>query len=693
MNKILYSFIILICYNLQIRSQIDCHHKISDILKVDNKYLVLLNDYDYSFDDPKNDKLILFDENGIISWMINLGSNNGEEYKTKIIKYNNDVFLYGEGYFKIRKINIFNGNFLWESDFFGDTNSHINSKLLDYDENHLLLISKKQYQPTFFETFLINKNNGNTISSKISGDGNGNYFATDTEKNIYYTKAFYKDSLGQKQERKLYGKGILTKLNGHDFDSTIWTRDLTNGFQSLNLTTDFYDNIYLSQRGSNSFLTTKIDKNGDKILSKWGISVNSKSKVLDYDEIVSNGRGVIEKIDTNNLGLFWETRANNEPGNNVEDYDTFEDFIINCDGDIITTGQNFSIYKISGDDGSILSTTKAEIVPVRSTESIGKYIFDNNSDPLIFGELLSHDKRFLRPRPVLVKMTPDYEEIIDLIHLCSSDIDNDNINDSDDKCPTIPGIESEKGCPFSLPVDAFEIDSYSETCINANNGKIILKIKYKEHDYKFELKDQNNNLSSFKSLNDEIVYENLSSGKYDLIIKIVEKDFLQRYVVSVSEPVNLETQSSFNSIGAYNLELKGANKYIVTVNNYNKIEVSSSSEKEVKVIEIDLANGYNEINVKTDKECQGEFNEKVLNPSNSIELYPTFVDNYLYIHSLLDNKNIGAFYIYNLEGELVFDDNIETSFKKLTLSNLPKGIYFVKINSSYKSTSYKIIKI
>lgn len=73
----------------------------------------------------------------------------------------------------------------------------------------------------------------------------------------------------------------------------------------------------------------------------------------------------------------------------------------------------------------------------------------------------------------------------------------------------------------------------------------------------------------------------------------------------------------------------------------------------------------------------------------SIGFYPNPVKNQLHISSL---KSINKFSIYNINGQMVFNKDLNATQAKLDVQHLPSGIYMAKITVEGSEKSYKIIK-
>jgi hypothetical protein len=77
--------------------------------------------------------------------------------------------------------------------------------------------------------------------------------------------------------------------------------------------------------------------------------------------------------------------------------------------------------------------------------------------------------------------------------------------------------------------------------------------------------------------------------------------------------------------------------------------------------------------------------------STDFKIYPTLVSENLFINAPTKNKEYHI-EIYNLTGMLVFNTDINIDNSSVNISNLEKGIYFVKVSSETEKYTSRIIK-
>ncbi|MGK0235552.1 MAG: endoglucanase, partial [Psychroserpens sp.] len=272
----------------------------------------------------------------------------------------------------------------------------------------------------------------------------------------------------------------------------------------------------------------------------------------------------------------------------------------------------------------------------------------------------------------------------------SPDSDNDGVLDANDLCPNTPEntFVDVTGCEiFSLSADNFSLTTTSETCRSQNNGSIVLSA-IENHDYSVTL--FNDNFSGTKTFTSEVALEDLSAGTYTLCVTINgNSTYEQCFTVIVIEPdlLSVSTSGKSSKTKKVTVSLAGGQSYYVTLN--NETTITSASE-----IELELNQGTNNLSVKTNKDCQGVYNKTIIFNSEPF-VYPNPIkNNTISINSFEFSENEVPVEIYNLKGQLLFSKsyNSATNQLKIDVSNIPNGIYILKIISKEEIFNYKIIK-
>lgn len=278
------------------------------------------------------------------------------------------------------------------------------------------------------------------------------------------------------------------------------------------------------------------------------------------------------------------------------------------------------------------------------------------------------------------------------------DTDKDGVLDADDLCPNTPEnvIVNVNGCEvFTLGVDNYSLSVFSETCRSQNNGSIVLSAI---ENYNYSVTLTGDNFLETKKFTSEIVFEDLSAGTYNLCITIIGvSNYEQCYTVVVTEPDELSVSTTgkrsntktgkSSSSKTVTVSLAGGQIYYVNLN--NDVTVTSESE-----IELELVQGVNTLRVKTNKDCQGVYNETIMFNSQPVVFPNPIKDNTIHISSTDFYENGIPVEIYDLTGKLLFSKTCHATANqiKIDVSSMPKGIYLLKVASKENTFNYKIIK-
>ncbi len=273
--------------------------------------------------------------------------------------------------------------------------------------------------------------------------------------------------------------------------------------------------------------------------------------------------------------------------------------------------------------------------------------------------------------------------------ICDDDMDNDGVPNSNDNCNDTPigDVVDVNGCTiFTLPINNFSLISISETCRNANNGKIEISA---DQSLNYTVQLIGDNLNITESFTDEIEFDNLKAGSYELCFKVLSQSNYERcYNVTINEPEDLSVLSRVDhSRNKVALNLNGANIFNIEFN--GDIFTTSSSE-----IELILIKGENKLKVFTDKTCQGIY-EEVIHSFNDIKIYPNPVTNgELKVFIGKSSEKIIQLKLYSLVGQEIISNiyKQQENIFTVNMKDVKKGIYLLDINDGTKSLYFKVIK-
>lgn len=276
------------------------------------------------------------------------------------------------------------------------------------------------------------------------------------------------------------------------------------------------------------------------------------------------------------------------------------------------------------------------------------------------------------------------------------DSDGDGVYDTYDLCPGTPEntLVDVNGCEiFSFPAENFLITISSETCREANDGKIKIEALV-NLDYSLSLSA--NDFFETRTFTNQVEFENLSAGTYTACISLIQNsDVEQCFTLVVSEPqeldvsVNLSGKNDNSGIISpqMHLTLTGGKLYYITLN--GKTTVTEKDE-----INLELDSGMNSLEVTTEKLCQGIFT-KTIHLNQIPILYPNPIVNDRVEILLNDFVTEDVFVkIFEISGRLLFSQSFVNPKDSIFIdvSDLSNGIFLLQLNSNNRVINYKFLK-
>ncbi|MEJ6979467.1 T9SS type A sorting domain-containing protein [Pedobacter sp. P351] len=239
---------------------------------------------------------------------------------------------------------------------------------------------------------------------------------------------------------------------------------------------------------------------------------------------------------------------------------------------------------------------------------------------------------------------------------------------------------------FSLPAKNFKISATDETCSSSNNGKIKIEATA-AFNYKVKLNGSGTEYLLTSAAPLEIA--NLTAGNYEVCIT-VDGQAVYKFCapqVRITEPATLSVYSSVNPADrTVYLSLSGGNSYEVELN--GQIYKTGSN-----TFTLNLAEGKNDLVVRTDKECQGIFTKSLILDSKKL-IYPNPFNGTLFINFGDDLSKTAKLSIFSLTGSEVYSKEhvLGSGDIELNLSSLAPGTYILKIKTAQSESSSQIIK-
>ncbi|MEM9001795.1 MAG: thrombospondin type 3 repeat-containing protein [Bacteroidota bacterium] len=273
---------------------------------------------------------------------------------------------------------------------------------------------------------------------------------------------------------------------------------------------------------------------------------------------------------------------------------------------------------------------------------------------------------------------------------CDDDVDNDGVPNAVDLCSNTPlgSTVDVDGCEvFSLPADNFALLATGESCISNDNGSIQINT-INTLNYTATLTDSSAN-ETVEAFTDSLTFSDLAAGTYMVCITVEgQADYERCFDIDIVEPEPLGVDSKVNSLESkVVLDLSGGTLYTIELNG----ERFTTTETQ---IELPLNKIENTISVKTDKDCQGIYEETIVLTSE-IFIYPNPVtsgDLNIYLGS--DEFNEVETSIFNLAGIQILgkSQQPDNGYVRMNVSGLSEGIYLLNIKTEKSLLNYKIIK-
>ena len=275
--------------------------------------------------------------------------------------------------------------------------------------------------------------------------------------------------------------------------------------------------------------------------------------------------------------------------------------------------------------------------------------------------------------------------------VCDPDIDNDGVPNTIDQCNDTPAgaTVDVDGCEvFSLPASNFTLQSFGESCIGSDNGRVVVTAANTGLNYSATLSSASA-ADVVQAFTETTEFTNLVAGDYSLCITVEgQASYQQCYNLTLTEPEPLSVSAKVNTLSAkITLDLQGGTVYYINLNGTNY----QTSENQIT---LDLDKTENFIKVTTDKDCQGSFDKTVI-LEDDILAYPNPIGNEdltLYVGQLSsDNVRVS---LYNVTGAQLYSKTYvpEAGTIRMNISNFPGGVYLLNISNQQSLKTFKILK-
>ncbi len=274
------------------------------------------------------------------------------------------------------------------------------------------------------------------------------------------------------------------------------------------------------------------------------------------------------------------------------------------------------------------------------------------------------------------------------IEICGyyfNDDDGDGVQDADDQCPNTIAVSDPKyinsvGC-FTLPDDHFSIQTIGETCVDEDNGQIIITTQDATFGYSTTIN------SVDYSFTDSDTTADLPPGTYEFCISVDGRDFEQCYNISIEEGEEISGIANVDDFtNSVNIQINsGTAPFNVFVNGFEVLE-TSDAEFSIDVNKGDI------VEVATSIACEGKLS-KTVNTFDEVMAYPNPTKGAFEMTLNTSQKQV-VVALHSIQGKLISLKTYDVNYGRiqLNLENNSAGFYIAKMNLDGNDVSVKILK-
>ncbi|GAB1855365.1 hypothetical protein MHTCC0001_01990 [Flavobacteriaceae bacterium MHTCC 0001] len=221
--------------------------------------------------------------------------------------------------------------------------------------------------------------------------------------------------------------------------------------------------------------------------------------------------------------------------------------------------------------------------------------------------------------------------------------------------------------PSRFTISNYQVKGSDATCVSEDNGMINIVTQAVSS---YNAKVTGTGYDESFDFTNTLAIEDLTPGTYNIVVTVAgSPDYQVEFTVEIGEPEALSVYSKLsNTKDSVSLDLEGSDTYIIDINGK---EILTGSDE----ITLELNEGINVLKVKTDKNCQGVYEETFF-VDTSFFLYPNPVENELSI-AVTDKLLNSTVSIYNALGTLVKTKEITLEENYIDVSSFNKGVYIV----------------
>ncbi|MEX0289761.1 MAG: thrombospondin type 3 repeat-containing protein [Flavobacteriaceae bacterium] len=273
--------------------------------------------------------------------------------------------------------------------------------------------------------------------------------------------------------------------------------------------------------------------------------------------------------------------------------------------------------------------------------------------------------------------------------VCDTDADNDGVPNAIDQCPDTPAgaVVDITGCEiFSLPASNFRVQTTGESCISSNNGSIEISAT---ETLNYTAVITGPNIDETSNFTETISFMDLTAGTYEIYITVEgQNDYETCFNTIITEPEPLSVTSKISSLdNEVTLNLSGGKAYTINLNGKRYETRESEITLPLNLVE-------NKLSVKTDLDCQGIYEERIV-LSSELLVYPNpIAGGNLNIYL----GNLGAedveISLFSVNGTRVMAKRYPVHDNQLSISvdGLAKGIYLLNVKTKRSLLNFKIVR-
>ena len=238
---------------------------------------------------------------------------------------------------------------------------------------------------------------------------------------------------------------------------------------------------------------------------------------------------------------------------------------------------------------------------------------------------------------------------------------------------------------FQLPANNFNVQFIGTSCKGSNDGSVVVTASTS---LPYTATVTGTGFNAVKTFNSSITIGNLVPGNYSMCITIAgHPDYHQCYTFSIVEPKDLSVYATVNQTdNTVLIKMDGGTNYVV---NLNGTDYKTSASE----LTLALQKGNNELQVTTDKLCQGLISKRIT-LSNGIVFYPNPFSDGVTIDVGESQAKTAKVSIVNIYGKTVYNATLPNNYGKVKadLSALDNGEYVVKLELDNVQSVFKILK-